>query len=106
MLLVQNKMLQLLADENVDLSEDAIVSQVLGTRSGYAIGQRKFVIPIKSFSRSHYQREDDSELAICKQELTETKERVIHLEDKIEQNQVQTQHQIEELKRCLLAARP
>ena len=63
MLLVQNKMLQLLVDENVDLSEDAIVSQVLGTRSGYAIGQRKFVIPIKSFSRSHYQREEDSELA-------------------------------------------
>ena len=106
MLLVQNQMLQLLVDENVDLSEDPIVSQVLGTNFGYAIGQGKFVIPITSFSRSHYQREDDSELAICKQELTETKERVIHLEDKIEQNQVQTQHQIEELKRCLLATRP
>ena len=38
MLLVQNKMLQLLVDENVDLSENAIVSQVLGTRSSYATG--------------------------------------------------------------------
>uniref|UniRef100_A0A2N9G8S3 Uncharacterized protein n=1 Tax=Fagus sylvatica TaxID=28930 RepID=A0A2N9G8S3_FAGSY len=83
-----NKMLQLLADENVDLSEDAIVSQVLGTRSSYATGQGKFVIPTTFSSRSHYQREDDSELALCKQELAETKERVVHLEDKIEQNQV------------------
>ena len=106
MLLVQNKMLQLLADENVDLSEDAIISQVLGTRSGYATGQGKFVIPTTSFSRSHYQREDDSELALYKQELAETKERVVYLEDKIEQKQVQTQHQKEELKRCLLATRP
>jgi hypothetical protein len=38
MLLVQNKMLQLLADKNVDLSEDAIISQMLGIRSGYATG--------------------------------------------------------------------
>ena len=106
MLLVQNKMLQLLADENVDLSKDPIVSQVLGTNFGYAIGQGKFVIPITSYSRSHYQREDDSELALCKQELVETKERVVYLEDKIEQKQVQTQHQKEELKRCLLATRP
>ena len=106
MLLVQNKMLQFLADENVDLSEDPIVSQVLGTNFGYAIGQGKFVIPITSYSRSHYQREDDSELALCKQELAETKERVVYLEDKIEQKQVQTQHQKEELKRCLLATRP
>ncbi|GMY18484.1 Transposase, Ptta/En/Spm, plant [Fagus crenata] len=50
-----NLMLEKLADEDVQLTEDQIVTQVLGTRPGYVRGMVKFVISTPFSSRSHYE---------------------------------------------------
>ena len=63
---MQNQMLELLDNEDVQLIEKEIPEQVLGTRSGYARGMGKFVIPTTSSSRSHYPKKINNELETCK----------------------------------------
>uniref|UniRef100_A0A2N9G1P1 Uncharacterized protein n=1 Tax=Fagus sylvatica TaxID=28930 RepID=A0A2N9G1P1_FAGSY len=69
----KNQMLELLDDEDVQLTEKEILEQVLGTRSGYARGMGKFVIPITSSSRLYYQKEINNELKTYKTRVVSNK---------------------------------
>lgn len=102
MLLVQNLMLEKLADKDVQLTKDQIVTQVLGTRPGYVRGMGKFVISTPSSSRSHYETEVDNELETYKQELSKIKQQLKGVQEaqcKLEETQKETRLQLEESQR-------
>ena len=78
-------MLELLDDEDVQLTEKEILEQVLGTRSSYARGMGKFVIPTTFSSRLHYSKEINNELETCRQELSATKQKLVEAKEEMTQ---------------------
>ena len=78
-------MLELLDDEDVQLTEKEILEQVLGTRSGYVRGMGKFVISITFSSCSHYPKEINNELKTCRQELSATKQKLVEAKEEMTQ---------------------
>ena len=92
-------MLELLDDKDVQLTEKEILEQVLGTRSSYARGMGKFVIPTTFSSRLHYSKEINNELETCRQELSATKQELVQAKEEMtqakEQIEITNEHVIQ-----------
>jgi nitric oxide reductase large subunit len=93
MLLVQNLMLEMLADEEVVINEKEILPQALGgKRYGHVRGMGKYVIPTLSSSHSCYGTQVSFEL-----EETKLKKKVTKLSDQLVENERKRDEQMEEM---------
>jgi hypothetical protein len=97
MLLLQNLMLEKLANKEVVVDEVEIFTQALGgKRSGHARGMEKFVIPTpSSSSQSLY----GTQLNL---ELEETNRKIVELQNELVEKDRKRDEQIEELQNALL----
>lgn len=78
MLLLQNPMQEKLSDEDVQMTEEDIVTLMLGTRSGYPRRMENFFIPTtSSSSRLHYEIGVNGEVESCKLEFSEAKQQLV-----------------------------
>ncbi|XP_030946574.1 uncharacterized protein LOC115971041 isoform X2 [Quercus lobata] len=96
-----NLMIEKVADEENQSTEEEIFTEVLGTRRGFVRGMGKFVIPTPTpSSHLRYETSMNMELETCKQDLSNTMLKLSDAEQKqgeSDQKLAETQNQVAQL---------